>query len=77
MTDFSHLDAIQHRLREAKARRDAQEEGSKGHEFFAHQVRMIEREEIGEYKFLGIDPATIPASLDDISDDDLLRELGE
>lgn len=75
MTDFSHLDAIQARLgRERQRLAAATTEGER--RFREVQVRAAEREEAAEYAFLGIDPATIPASLDDLTDDELLKELG-
>ncbi len=71
MTDFSHLDAIQERLFRARQRLAQSTERDRA--WYEHEVRMIEREEVAEYAFLGIEPMT----LDDIlNDDDLLRELG-
>lgn len=71
MTDFSHLDAIQARIGREKAQLAAATTISE-RQFRMREIAAAEREETAEYAFLGIKPFT----LDDISDDDLLRELG-
>lgn len=85
MVDFSHLDALQGRLHRERTRlRDAKAaignaSGKKAEKianeiaFREREIASCEREIVGEYKFLGIDPP--PASLEDLSDDDLLAEL--
>ena len=75
-TDTSHLDAIDLRLSHERARVTAART-PKDREWREHNVRMIERERASEVEFLKargwIEPE--PMSLDDILDDDLLREL--
>lgn len=71
MTDFSHLDAIQARLSRETARMAcATTEGERA--FRQREIIAAEKELAAEYKFLGIEPAT----LDDIlTDEQLLAEL--
>lgn len=71
-TDFSHLDALQARLRRETERRDAATNDNE-RAFRIREITACEKEIAAEYKFLGIEPV----SLDDIimSDDELLREL--
>ena len=73
MIDLSHLDALRARLsREQTRLASAKTENEKN--FRLRQIESCEKEIASEYKFLGIEPL----SLDDIlSDDELLRELGE
>lgn len=73
MTDFSHLDAIQDRIARETARRDAAKTPAE-RAFREREIAAAKREEAAEYRFLGIAP-TVPASIADLSDDDLLREL--
>lgn len=90
MTDLSHLNAIKTRLANTTARRD-QQKTAKARAWFDHEIKMIEKELSGEYKFLGINPgdevaisvADIDAhfgfeaaGMDDMSIDDILAELG-
>lgn len=74
---LSHLDAIDQRLRHERAR-VAAAKTTQEREWREHNVRMIDKEREGEVEFLkkthGIDMT--PVSLDDILDDDLLKELG-
>ena len=72
MTDFSHLDALQSRLRRETARRDAATNDNERN-FRIREIASCEKEIAAEYKFLGIEPV----SLDDLlmSDDELLAEL--
>jgi len=72
MTDFSHLDALQSRLRREQDRlARAKTENEKS--FRIREIDACEREIANEYKFLGIELV----SLDDLmmSDDELLAEL--
>ena len=73
-TDFAHLDAIDHRLARAKANVGTAKgrNAAQRNDWFAHEVRMIERERANEVEFLGRDRPVM--SLDDILDglDDLL-----
>ena len=72
MTDFSHLDALQVRIRREKTRLAvATNENEKA--FRVREIKSCEKEIAAEYEFLGIAPLT----LDDIlmSDDELLAEL--
>ena len=72
MKDFSHLDAIQHRLFRAQQR--LAQATAKDREWYQHEVWMIEREEAAEYQFLGI----VPQSIEEIMNDtDLLANLLE
>lgn len=68
--DFSHLNALQTRLSNEKARLAAAKT-AKEIEARTAIVASCEREIAGEYKFLGIEPVKV----DDISDDDLFAEL--
>ena len=82
--DLSHLDALQERLRRERARLDdavAAQAGAgtrrvKALEaeaaFRRHEIAACEREIAGEHIFLGIPP--VPASIADLSDDELLEE---
>lgn len=72
MTDFSHLDALQARLRRETARRDAATNENERN-FRIREIASCEKEIANEYRFLGIEPL----SLDDLlmSDDELLAEL--
>lgn len=78
MTDFSHLGALEMSLVHEKARvteakANAWRKGGYGILVFReHNCRMIEKEIAAERKFLGIGEA---ASVDDISDDELLALL--
>jgi len=86
MTDFTHLDALQSRLHrerqrlaEAKdwlGRASAARRGGIENDiaFREREIASCEREIAGEYAFLGIEPP--PASIDGLSDDELLAELG-
>ena len=68
--DFSHLHAIQERLfRETQRLRCATTEAERA--FRHRQVSQAEIEEAAEYRFLGIEPATVA----ELSDDELLAEL--
>ena len=70
MKDFSHLDAIAARLDRNQQRANiAKTPSSK--RFFEQQVRQDEKELTSEYKFLGI----VPATVEDLTDDELLAEL--
>jgi len=71
MTDLSHLDALQSRLRRENDRL-ATAKTLTEQNFRLQQIASCEREIANEYKFLGIEP-TIECEL---SDDELLRELG-
>lgn len=71
MTDFSHLDALTARLHRETQRRDAATNANEK-AFREREIAACQREIAAEYKFLGIEPVT----LDDLSDDELLRELG-
>ena len=90
MTDLSHLNAIKLRLANTTARRD-QQKTAKVRAWFDHEIKMIEKELAGEYKFLGINPgdevaisvAEIDAhfgfdaeEMEEMSIDDILTELG-
>jgi hypothetical protein len=70
MTDFTHLDAINHRLSNERIRLAAAK-NSKEIELRKVYVAGIEKELSAEYKFLGIEPQT----LDEIMEDDLFNEL--
>jgi len=71
MTDFSHLDALQSRLfREQQRLVVAKSDNDKA--FRIREIEACEKEIAAEYKFLGIDPASLVECL---SDDELLREL--
>ena len=74
MIDFSHLDALQARLRREIERRDAATNDN-ARDFRIREITSCEKEIANEYKFLGIEPL----SLDDIlmSDDELLAELSK
>ena len=72
VTDFSHLDAIQSRIRREEQRLPGAKTASE-RAFREHEIMMAKREEAAEYKFLGIEPV----SLDDISADDLDALLAE
>jgi hypothetical protein len=65
MTDFSHLDALQSRLLNERARLN-KATTRKEREMRAAWVMQCEKEIESEYKFLGITPMT---------DDELLAEL--
>lgn len=75
MTDTTHLSALRVRLsheRAALARCTTKWEA-------AHRVvwiSQIEKEISGELKFLAITEATPAVSVDALSDDELLKELG-
>lgn len=71
MTDFSHLDAIQARIWREEARLAAAT-NDRERAFRQREIAAAKKEEAAEYKFLGI----VPPTQDDLSDDDLLRELG-
>ena len=71
MTDLSHLNAIESRLAHERARVRAARTPAE-REWRQHNVRMIERERTHELDFLG---GPVTATLDDISDDDLLALL--
>ena len=73
MTDFSHLDALQARLRSERASLKA---ATKSNEIEIRTVwvAQIEREIADEYRFLGIDP-TVPAEFAEMSNADLLAAL--
>ena len=73
MTDFSHLNALEFRLHNERQRLAASRT-EKERAMRTVWVAGIEREIAAEYAFLGLEPA--PASLDEITDDELLRELG-
>lgn len=67
MPDFTHLNALQHRLHnETRALNAATNAGAR--EMRAVWVTQIEREIAGEYAFLGITPCTA-------TDDELLADL--
>ena len=70
MTDFSHLNALQHRLFNEQERL-ASAKSDQERELRQVWVRQIEKEIEAEYKFLGIEPV----KLDDISLDDLFAEI--
>ena len=75
--DTSHLDAIDMRLSHERVR-VTEARNAKEKEWREHNVRMIERERADELAFLErksgwVEPAP---ELDDMSDEDLLRELG-
>jgi hypothetical protein len=72
MGTFSHLDAIQGRIRRETERRDNATNANE-RAYREREIAAAKREEAAEYAFLGIVPVTIA----DISDDDLLRELDE
>lgn len=84
MLDLTHLDAIDLRLSHERARvTDAR--NAKDRAFREHNVRMIERERVGELAFLAkqgyVEPAPmslddIPAEIDALDDDELLAQLG-
>jgi hypothetical protein len=69
MTDYTHLDALINRLLREKDRL-LNARSTKEIAFRNHQIAMCEKEIAGEMKFLGLDEI-----YDDISDDDLLKEL--
>jgi len=73
MTDFSHLDALQARLRSECARLKA---ATKSNEIEIRTVwvAQIEREIADEYRFLGIDP-TVDADIAAMSNEELLEAL--
>lgn len=71
MTNLTHLDALQARLRRENDRL-ATAKTPADREFRLQQIRSCENEIANEYRFLGIDPVVVC----DMSDDDLLRELG-
>lgn len=78
MTDFSHLDALlarltreNGRLQEAQAKKPSKKTANEI-AFRKHEIMMVEREIDGEYKFLGIEPF----KADDLTNDELLAELG-
>jgi hypothetical protein len=72
MTDFSHLDSLQGRLRRENDRL-ATAKTLTEQNFRLQQIASCEREIANEYKFLGIEPVSIDDIL--LSDDELLREL--
>ena len=85
MTDLSHLDALLNRLtrengrlqdaqRALAAARTARQKAKAQNEieFRQREVTSCGKEIDNEYKFLGIEPF----KLDDMSDDELLAELG-
>lgn len=67
MTDFAHLNALQHRLHK-ETRALAAATNASERELRAVWVAQIEREIAGEYAFLGITPCTA-------SDEELLADL--
>jgi hypothetical protein len=69
MTDYTHLDALRSRLLREKDRL-LNASSAKEMAFRVHQIAMCEKEIAGEMKFLGLNDIS-----DDISDDDLLKEL--
>ena len=71
--DLSHLDALQARLGREKVRL-ADAKTAKEVAFRQREIAACEREIVGEYKFLGIEPLSLDEIL--MSDDDLLAELG-
>lgn len=81
MFDLSHLDAIDLRLSHERAR-VTEARNAKDRTWREHNVRMIERERVGELAFLAkqgyVEPA--PMTLDEIfaelDDDELLAQLG-
>lgn len=70
MTDLSHLDALQARLRRETDRLAAATTVNERN-FRLQQIASCEREIANEYKFLGIEP-TVEC---DMSDDELLAAL--
>lgn len=77
MTDLSHLEAIDLRLSHERAR-VTEARSAKDRAYREHNVRMIERERVGELAFLAkqgyVEPA--PMTLDEIFNDmDLLGLL--
>lgn len=73
MTDFSHLDALQARLRSERASLTAATKATEV-ELRTVWVAQIEREIESEYRFLGIDP-TVDADIDAMSNEELLAAL--
>lgn len=74
MSHFDHLHAIEARLDRALVRLD----GARGHrdrQWYEHEVRMAKREIEGEKAFLAARGITVPAT-PDLTDDELLKELG-
>ena len=71
MTDFSHMNAIEARISHEKARlalaRNEHESA-----FRLREIAAGERELAAEYRFLGIEPATLDTIM---SDDELLAAL--
>lgn len=71
--DFSHLHAIELRLSNTRMRRDNAKDKDKL--FWEHEIRMVEKELAGEYKFLGIEPPD-NKPVTDTEIEELLSELG-
>lgn len=76
MTDFNHLDAIDLRLSHERAR-VIQAKTVKERDWREHNVKMIEQERANEIKFLEKNGVVFPTLDEILSDDELLRELGE
>lgn len=74
MTDFSHLDAIELRLSNERAR-VLQEKNKKAREWREHNVRMIEQERADEIRFLERQGVKFPTLEEILSDDELFAEL--
>lgn len=71
--DWSHMDALQSRLFREKQRLAAATT-ERERAFRQREIAACEREIAGEYRFLGVEPP--PANLLDMSEDELMRELG-
>lgn len=66
---FSHLNALELRLSNTTRRAASCKPNQST--FWAIEIAQIKKEIVGEYKFLGIEPAAVP----NMSDDELLKEL--
>lgn len=79
MTDLSHLEALEARLRNENGRLAAAQAARPSRKsaneiaFRLREIAACEKEIEGEYKFLGIKPLTLDEIL--MSDDELLAEL--
>lgn len=74
MSDFSHLYAIEDRLDHEKTR-VKNSRSVKEREWREHNVRMIEKEIVGEIAFLASRGIIVPDTAN-MTDDELLAELG-
>lgn len=76
MTDLTHLNALYTRLSNEKSRL-AEAKTDQERRLRTVWVQQIQREIYSEYQFLGIQNEVNPDEVEmDLSDDDLLAELG-